>query len=188
MDSQGVEIRELRSIARRHFEDMGNGYTSNAKYAVRRAVTGGQITFAIQLIQLDRPYVKEWPCREEYIAELSKILKHGMSFGAFAGDRLVGVAIAEPRSWNNTLWVETIHIDAVYRRAGIGSRLLRKVEAMAKEKEFRVIGLEVQNTNAPAVAFYQKMGFVLDGLDASLYFNNDDFNGEIAFFMKKHLL
>lgn len=110
-----------------------------------------------------------------------------MSLEALEGDRLVGVAIAEPRRWNNTLWVDTIHVDTNYRNRGIGSRLMRGIEANARLNGFRIIGLETQNTNAPAVAFYGKIGFTLDGIDVSFYSNNESLEDEIAFFMKKRL-
>lgn len=187
MDMRNVEIRELRSITARDFEEMGYGYTSDARYEVRRTETGGRTTITVELIQLERPYFKIWPCTGDFTAELSEALNHGMSLGAYVEDRLVGVAIAQPRSWNNTLWIETIHINAGHRGMGIGTRLMQGIESIAREKGFRIIGLETQNTNAPAIAFYRKMGYVLDGFDVSFYSNNNNFEGEIAFFMKKHL-
>ena len=187
MDSLDVEIRELRSITRQNFVDMGNGYTSIAKYAVRRTETVGLTIIEIELVPLEKPYVRVWPCSQQDIERMSNLLNHGMSLGAFEGDRLVGVAIAGPRKWNNTLWVDTIQVDANYRNRGIGSQLCRRIESIARCNGFRIIGLEAQNTNAPAVAFYTKMGFILDGLDVSFYSNNESLGDEIAFFMKKRL-
>ena len=45
----------------------------------------------------------------------------------------------------------------------------------------RVIVCETQNTNVPAIRFYQRMGFTLDGIDLSFYETID----EVAFFMKR---
>ena len=138
MDGSGVEIRELHSITREQFVAMGNGYTSNAKYAVRRTETAGLTTIAIELVPLEKPCVKVWPCSRQDIERMSDLLHHGMSLEALEGDRLVGVAIAEPRRWNNTLWVDTIHVDTNYRNRGIGSRLMRGIEANARLNEVTV--------------------------------------------------
>ena len=187
MDGPNVEIRELRSISGRDFEEMGYGYTSDAKYEVRRTEVGGRITITVDFVELDHPYVKLWPCPDEFVADQCEAIACGMSLGAYIGNRLVGVAIAQPRRWSNSLWLDNIHVDEGYRGMGIGSKLMRAIESIARKNGFRIIGLETQNTNAPAVGFYKKMGYVLDGLDVSFYSNNDDFSSEIAFFMKKHL-
>lgn len=182
-----ARIRGLRTITRDHFEALDNGYTSTAKWVVRRTESAERVSVTVELVRLEKPYVKRWRCSDEDAAHLSQLLDHEMSFGAFDGDRLVGVAITEPRRWNNTVWVDTIYVDLAYRGKGIGSRLCNEVESVARRNGFRIIGLETQNTNAPAVAFYTKMGFVLDGLDVSFYSNNENLEDEIAFFMKKHL-
>jgi ribosomal protein S18 acetylase RimI-like enzyme len=46
---------------------------------------------------------------------------------------------------------------------------------------------ETQNTNAPAIAFYRRVGFELDGIDLSYYSNEDVTQGEVALFMKLRL-
>lgn len=187
MGTSTVEIRELRSLTAHNLEDMEYGYTSDAKYEVRRVEIDGVTTITIELVRLNQPYIKLWPCHDAFLEDDNAAIGSGMSLGAYIDGRLVGVLIAQPRRWNNTLWIENIHIDAGYRGKGIGTRLMKEIENVARRNCFRAIGLETQNTNAPAIAFYIKMGFVLDGLDLSYYGNNEDLEDEIAFFMKKHL-
>lgn len=45
------------------------------------------------------------------------------------------------------------------RNQGIGSLLLEKLIEIAKETEFDVLGLEVNEKNVPAVKLYEKYGF-----------------------------
>lgn len=45
------------------------------------------------------------------------------------------------------------------RKQGIGSRLLEKLIEMAKETEFEILGLEVNEKNLPAIKLYEKYGF-----------------------------
>jgi ribosomal protein S18 acetylase RimI-like enzyme len=50
-----------------------------------------------------------------------------------------------------------------------------------------VIVCETQNTNVPAIRFYRALGFTVDGIDVSLYTNDDLARGEVALFLKKRL-
>lgn len=45
------------------------------------------------------------------------------------------------------------------RNQGIGSLLLEKLIEIAKETEFDVLGLEVNEKNVPAIKLYEKYGF-----------------------------
>jgi ribosomal protein S18 acetylase RimI-like enzyme len=74
-----------------------------------------------------------------------------------------------------------------HRRLKVGKRLMESVIELAKSKGFRAVVLETQNTNVPAIEFYMKCGFELDGIDLSYYTNNDVESGELAFFMKRKL-
>jgi ribosomal protein S18 acetylase RimI-like enzyme len=57
----------------------------------------------------------------------------------------------------------------------------------AREKEFRVVVCETQNTNVPAIRFYRKLGFEIDGIDLTYYPEEEIKVGEVAIFMKHHL-
>lgn len=58
---------------------------------------------------------------------------------------------------------------------------MKAVEKSAKSAGFRAIGLETQNTNVPAIEFYEKCGFELEGIDLSYYTNHDVTAGEVVF-------
>lgn len=53
-----------------------------------------------------------------------------------------------------------------YRQRGIGSRLLEAALAKAHQRGLTRIELEVFSSNAPAIAFYEKHGFKLEGCKA----------------------
>lgn len=78
-----------------------------------------------------------------------------VSFGAFAGDRLVGFALTctgGGRAYNSGTGVEPAH-----RRAGLARRL---VEAVIARAPGRAYVLEVLEDNARAEALYRALGFV----------------------------
>lgn len=62
----------------------------------------------------------------------------------------------------------------VFRRNGIGSLLIQHLVCVAKETENEVITLEVRQKNEPAIALYEKHGFVTVGVRKNFYRKPDD--------------
>lgn len=90
--------------------------------------------------------------------------------------------------WNKSLWVWEFHVAEMYRRRGLGRRLMDALAGRAKAAGLRTIVCETQNTDVPAIDFYRAVGFSIEGIDVS-YYTNDDLlpGGEVAIFMKRRL-
>ncbi|MBF8282898.1 MAG: putative GCN5-related N-acetyltransferase, partial [Anaerolineales bacterium] len=123
----------------------------------------------------------------ETLERYVRVLKEGLSFGAYEGHQLVGIALAEPRRWNQSLWVWEFHIAESFRGQGIGRKLMDTLAGKGQAVGLRTIVCETQNTNVPAIEFYRKVGFTMEGIDLSYYTNDDMLNGEVAIFMKRRL-
>jgi len=106
--------------------------------------------------------------------------------GAYDGDQIVGLALAEAQHRNRSLWVWQFEVLEAYRRKGVGRQLMDSLAEKARHAGLRIIVCETQNTNVPAINFYRKAGFSVEGIDISYYTNNDIDNFEVAIFMKKH--
>ncbi len=52
-----------------------------------------------------------------------------------------------------------LYVDSNYRRQGIGSALMHRAEVWAKARGDRQIGLQVFQSNQPALTFYQRLGY-----------------------------
>ncbi len=86
------------------------------------------------------------------------------------------------------MWVWDLHVAAAYQRRGLGRRLLEEVVRMAEREGCRVVGLETQTTNVPAITFYRRAGFQIEGIDLSYYSNEDaGGGGQVSVFMKLKL-
>jgi ribosomal protein S18 acetylase RimI-like enzyme len=59
-------------------------------------------------------------------------------------------------------WIYSVAVSPRYRGRGIGSALVRRVEAGLAGKGCLKVNLQVISSNAGVVAFYQKLGFQVE--------------------------
>jgi ribosomal protein S18 acetylase RimI-like enzyme len=163
-----------------------NGYSSNYTFVINRSSCLRNIVFNLELTVLEIPFIKHWTTKEADIIYYNQIIKDGHSYAALEGDNLVGLIICQERKWNNTLYIEHLMIAEGERGKGTGSLLMKKIIEYSSGKNYRLIELETQNTNVPAIKFYEKQGFKITGLNLMLYNTNENF-GEIAIFMSYDL-
>jgi len=76
-------------------------------------------------------------------------------------------------AWNNRMRVWEVLVKEEFRGKGVGTLLMDHAVKVAKEKGARMLVLETQTGNIPAINFYLKYGFKLIGFDAAAYSNND---------------
>lgn len=76
---------------------------------------------------------------------------------------------------------------SVHRNRRVGSLLMERLVTSAREPKARAVVCETQAENYPAICFYTKHGFLMDGIDVSFYHNDDLEKQNIALFLKKHL-
>jgi ribosomal protein S18 acetylase RimI-like enzyme len=178
-----IEIRTLRDFDADALKRIVAGYTSTAKYTVNKIEMHEITTITLELTALAKPYVKRFDYTGEDTERYRRVVQQGLSLGAYDGSQTVGIAVAEKQDWNRSLWVWEFGVAETHRRMGIGRRLMEAVADEAKEADLRIIVCETQNTNVPAIEFYRKVGFEIEGVDLSYY----DRIQEVAVFMKRKL-
>jgi ribosomal protein S18 acetylase RimI-like enzyme len=184
-----IDIRELEQLNCDDLYRLVTGYTSNAKYQVTKTESDQQFTLSLELVPLSPPYHKRYDHIDPEILEhYQRVPPLGFSFSAYDGQQCVGIVLAEPRHWNKSLWVWELHVAETHRRRGVGQQLINALSEKARTAGLRTLVCETQNTNVPAMRFYRKAGFTLEGIDLSYYSNDDYPDGEIAVFMKKRLV
>ena len=75
--------------------------------------------------------------------------------------------------WNNRMRIWEFLVKEEFRGRGIGTLLMKHAAKLAKEKGARMLVLETQTCNVPAINFYLKHGFNLIGFDTAAYSNED---------------
>lgn len=182
-----IEIRTLQHLEVDDIRRLNVGYISPVKYAVKKSESHQQTLISLDLVPLDQPYVKQWETDDEGLARLQRVVTEGLSLGAFNSAQMVGIAIAQAYRWNRSLWVWDFHIARTHQRQGIGKQLMEALADKARQAGLRVMVCETQNTNVPAITFYRRVGYEIDGVDLSYYTNRDMTDFEVAIFMKRKL-
>jgi len=178
-----MEIRKLQKLTFNPTLKWGlNGYKTDKIFAVSTIEIGG--SFEFNLREKNQRYEKIWETSSEDIDDLNTTIKQGHSFGAFENNNLIGWAICDFRAWNNSLFIENILIDEKFRGQNIGKLFIKNINRKAKELNCRLVELETQNTNYPAIQFYQKAGFTITGINTKLYKDST----ETALFMSFEVL
>jgi ribosomal protein S18 acetylase RimI-like enzyme len=88
---------------------------------------------------------------------------------AVDGDAIVGFVCTSWQFWNRRLILWHLYVNRPYRGQGLGHRLLEPVMARAQRQKALCLWLETSNLNAPGIAWYERQGFRLGGLDTTLY-------------------
>lgn len=173
-----IEIKKLEKLTSNPTLNWGlNGYKTDKIFAVSSIEIGSTFEFSVR--EKNQSYTKIWETNSDDITELNTIIEQGHSFGAFENDELIGWIICDFREWNKSLFIENLLISEKFRGQSIGRLLLKNINRKARELKCRIVELETQNTNYPAVRFYQKAGFMITGINTKLY--ND--SSETALFM-----
>lgn len=183
-----IEVHPLQYIQQADLERVGSGYISDSKYAVRYEESEAGVMVELRLVPLVQPYHKTFGYDDaETMERYERVVGLGYSWGAFDGELLVGVLLAEPQVWNQSVLVWEFHVAEGYRGRGLGRRLMEQIATQAREAGYRILVCETQNTNAAAIQIYRQLGFRVEGVDLSYYTNEDYPDGEIAIFMKRRL-
>jgi ribosomal protein S18 acetylase RimI-like enzyme len=88
-------------------------------------------------------------------------------------DEVRGYLDMTVEAWQRTGWIKDMAVLKEYRRQGVGSALLRVALRWAKDHELRVVMLETQTKNYPAICFYRKRGFTFCGFNDRCNVNQD---------------
>jgi ribosomal protein S18 acetylase RimI-like enzyme len=99
--------------------------------------------------------------------------------------RIVGFVASSYQFWNRRVVLWHIYVDPPYRGRGIGENLLAKVFERALRENALAVFFETSNLNVPGVAWYEKRGFSLAGVDTTLYSGAAAASEKALFFVKR---
>lgn len=181
-----IDVRKLISINDDELKSFGfNGFKTDKIYDVKKLKNKDSHQFIIDVVKLQETYTNEWSCNPKSEKVFNEAIKLGLSFGAYEKGTLLGYVIVNELTWNNSLWIENIRVSEKHKGKNIGSRLIDELVRIAEEKEIRIIGLEVHSSNYPAIEFYKKNQFEINGIDLLRYPKRENSKREVAIIMTR---
>lgn len=123
-----------------------------------------------ELVEIEKEWSEEAWTKKMFLDEL----EHSFAkyFVAIIDDKVVGYV----GTWHiiNECQIINIAIEKSFRRQNLGDKLMEY--AIEYYKQFEAIGmtLEVRKSNLPAITFYKKHGFEVEGERKNFYANGED--------------
>ncbi len=144
--------------------------TPNAPLDVRRVEAAAFDELTAKLAHL---LLEADPSRDRVAA----YVKTGECYAAYAGDRLVGVyVLVPPDRPEDADALELINIAVAEERrgTGLGRRLIEDAVERARRAGVSRLVLGTGNSSIDQIAFYQKRGFCITGVDRDFFVRNYD--------------
>lgn len=170
-----IQIRRWTEVDAPSVRDLDVAFTTDVIYHV----TADEACFCLREMSLSAPLTKSYPmpahperADDAFVAEVEA--------------RIIGYAELVYEPWSRRGNVRHLYVAQEARTQHVGTALLAALEESARNHGARMLWIETQNVNYPAIQFYRRRGFELVGLDRSLYGPISD-AGEVALFFSRAL-
>ena len=104
-----------------------------------------------------------------------------------ADEQIAGYVELNMERWNNRMRVANLFVEEPFRGTGAGTALMEHAVLVAKKAGARMLVLETQSCNMPAIEFYLSRGFAIGGMDLFHYSNEDLEKHEVRIEMMRML-
>lgn len=179
-----IELRGPVQVDAALLEALAADIVSDWVFECHRTDDGHGIGLRLARKDLQEPHTKRYEWQPHQLLFYESVLKHESSLLATDGDLPVGIALAEPTVWNNSLVVWEFHVRPDRRRQGIGTLMMDELEHKAARLGLAELMVETQADNGTAIDFYLSRGFTIQGIDTGLYGPG---SAEVALFLRKRV-
>lgn len=104
-------------------------------------------------------------------AQIDSYLKAGTCYIARQGASVVGVLVLVGTN-PSFLEIKNIAIEESYQRRGLGKRLLKYAEKIARKAGYTRLAIGTGNSSIGQLALYQKEGFEIERIDHGFFLRN----------------
>lgn len=134
-----------------------------------RAATKSDVS---ELVSLDNLCFPEWLAYGAHVFRDIINWRDALHILAEHEGQIIGFVAAIPDGIFAHLVTLDVHPD--YRKVGLGNKLMEKIEQMAKDKRVKLVVLEVETDNTPAIKLYLARGYETNGRLKNYYSNRKD--------------
>ncbi len=116
----------------------------------------------LEVVQLWKKVFPESPLHNDPIRDIQRKLKiqPGLFLVAVNDHLLVGTSMAGYDGHRG--WIYYLAVDPAYRRNGIGTALMKKVEGLLAQRDCPKLNLQIRANNSDLQAFYEKSGYSVE--------------------------
>lgn len=162
----------IRELSQEEFDyhELHYTYSSNEHYVPSVKSEKDIFSCTFERKPLDKTYFHDSydTLFQEYWQDVSAFgIKHPEK------DEFIAYLEIAREEWNDRLRITNLLVAPEYRKNGIGTMLIEKAKEIARLEDRRVIVLETQSCNVPAIDFYLKNGFSFAGTNLYFYSNTD---------------
>lgn len=177
-----IEIRRASAADILLLTDLDHTSTTDFLWKMELKSESGQekIEAKFQKVQLPRKVKINYPKRVDLLPRDWQNFS-GLLVATISGKPVAYISLVIDRL-TGAVWVLDLIVDKSVRRQGIGSALLLAATEFAHEHGSRILIMEIQPRNGPAVALADKLGFDFCGFNDH-YFPED----EAAIFFSKSI-
>jgi ribosomal protein S18 acetylase RimI-like enzyme len=154
--------------------------TSDSVWQLELRRDAGQVTAMFREVRLPRSIAVAYPRNPFALSD--DWTKRSMICTALLNQDVVGYVSLLERGMDSTVSITDLVVNSANRRQGVGSALLASAQDWAASRSFRLIILEMQSKNLPAIRFSQKFGYEFCGYNDHYYLTQD-----VALFFAKSL-
>jgi ribosomal protein S18 acetylase RimI-like enzyme len=141
---------------------------------------GGQILATFREVRLPRSITLAYP--QDRFALADDWVRKSMMYTALIEEEPVGYVSLVERGTASVVLVTDLVVDPEHRRSGVAGSMLAASQEWASARAHRLLILEMQSKNVPAVRLAQKLGFEFCGYNDHYYLTQD-----VALFFAKTL-
>lgn len=169
----------IKELLREKYEDyvLNYTYTSDSHYRAELVENDEGFSFTFKKEKL--PEVLDRDCCDTLFQPYwSGVTAYGV-FETEASREPYAVLELAREEWNNRLVITQLLVSPEKRGQGTGRELVELAKRIALEEDYRLITLETQTCNIPAIEFYKKCGFKFAGTNLHFYSNDDISENEV---------
>jgi ribosomal protein S18 acetylase RimI-like enzyme len=175
-----IQIRPTVASDLARLMGLDHSSTSESVWQLELRRDPGQATAMFREVRLPRSISVAYPRNPFALSD--DWTKRSMIYTALFDRNVVGYVSLLERGMDSTVSVTDLVVNAASRRQGVGSALLASAQDWAAGRSLRLIILEMQSKNLPAIRFSQKFGYEFCGYNDHYYLTQD-----VALFFAKSL-
>lgn len=160
---------------------LDHGYSTDHVWQMSLERGATEIGTIFREVRLPRPMRVTYPRDYERLAD--EWTNRSALLVAENGELLLGYLSIVDGPAQAMGWITDVVVDLRHRRSGVASRLIGAAREWCRKRGIRILFMEMQSKNYPAICLAKKMGFMFSGYSDQFYPEQD-----IALFFSMSLL